>query len=100
MADEGIKFSSGMQRNTNPAASARVLIDVDGSSEPQYAELQDLKEGIGIAQLEEKINVSLINTYGFIPNIDTATGTLDLGPDCVLLTGTKTWRLMNVSPKV
>lgn len=54
MADEGVKFSSGMQHIANPSATARVMIDVDGASEPQYAELQDLKEGTGIAQLGRK----------------------------------------------
>jgi hypothetical protein len=45
MANE-VKFSSGMQRNQNPPSTARVMIDVDGASEPQCSELKDLKKAI------------------------------------------------------
>lgn len=36
-----------MKRNINPPQTARIMIDIDGVSEPQYIELKDLKKWMG-----------------------------------------------------
>ena len=63
MADEGIRFSSGMQHNANPPKTARIMIDVDGASDPQYAEkhefLADTATKVELQQMQATLTTAI-----------------------------------------
>ncbi len=49
---------------------------------------------------DARIGVTLVNTYGFVPNINTETLTLDLGDDPVLVVGNKSYALRSLHEEV
>ncbi|MCL1936821.1 MAG: hypothetical protein FWF52_00290, partial [Candidatus Azobacteroides sp.] len=58
MADEGVRFSSGMQYNPDMQETARIMLDIDGLSEPQYMEIKDLKADLATKdELNAKLNL-------------------------------------------
>jgi hypothetical protein len=92
-----------MQHNANPPDTARVLIDPDGVSEPQFVEIGDLAIGGGGADLSgirsdiEALraavdrfytSVHMVNSVRGCVNINTSTHELEISEECFLFMDT------------
>ncbi len=67
-----MRLTKDMQHNSNPSTNARVVIDPDGVSNPQYSEIQEIGKSLGIDSIKTDIN----NGQTAINNLTTSVGSL------------------------
>lgn len=78
-----MRFSSDMQHNEDPADDARLMIDIDGISEPQYTKLRDLFKKI--PKTWNVTPVHMVNLKRGAFNINTVSARIELSYAAIIM---------------